>query len=113
MRTTKLSVLVTFIAFAVPATSSASPAWYTGHIERIYLISSGFVVTMSSTALDDCQHAYVYFNDIAIGEKNADRAYSMALSAQASGKRLGVVIDKSINGAGGRCNAMGDVDIKE
>ena len=113
MCTTKLSVLVTLIAFALPVTSSASPAWYRGHVERIFPINGGFVVTMSSTALDDCLHSYVYFFDTVIGEKTTDRAYSMALSAQASGKSFGVVIDKSINGPGGRCDSIGDADIMD
>ena len=113
MRTTKLSVLVVLLVLFWSVTSSASPAWYSGQIERIYLVSGGFIVTMSNTALDGCQHGYVYFYDSVSGEKKIDRVYSMALAAQASGKTFGVVIDKSINGVGGRCDATGDVDIKD
>ncbi len=66
-----------------------------------------------STALDDCQYDYVYFDDNTLGEKKVDRALSMALAAQASERVIGVVIDKAINGPGGRCDANGSIDVKD
>lgn len=103
-------VIVSVLALAAQANSAA--AWYSGKIQRIYLFNSGFVVTMQSTALDDCIHKYVYFMESAIGQKSVDRAYSMALTAKSSDSTFGVVIDKSINGPGGRCDSNGSADIK-
>jgi len=90
----------------------ATPQWYYGNVERIYMFNGGFVVKMTTTALSDCQWEYVYFRELTLPEKTVDRAYSMALSAQASGKQLGVVIDKTINGPGGMCECNGNVDIQ-
>lgn len=77
------------------------------------MFNGGFVLRMNSTALDDCKHQYIYFRDGQLGESTVDRAYSMALTAQASGRLLGVVIDKAINRPDGYCNSNGSVDIKD
>ena len=106
-----LSVIL--LASFLVSTLHASPAWYYGKISRIFLFSNGFVLRFDSTALDDCKHKYVYYNDSQLGTKQVDRAYSMALAAQASGRTVGVVIDKSINGPGGVCNSNGSMDTKD
>lgn len=80
-----------------------APAWYYGTVKRVFLYSGGFVLTVNSAELDDCQHKYVYLRTSEVGEKQVDRMLSVALAAQASGRTLGVVIDKSINGPGGLC----------
>lgn len=94
------------------AVAGSAPAWYYGKVERVFLYSSGFVVTFDTTALDDCLHQYVYFQTPHMTEKGIDRALSVALAAQASGKVAGVVIDKSINGPGGVCFSDGSIEIK-
>lgn len=92
----------------------AGSAWYYGTVKRIFVnTSDGFVLMMNSAALDDCQYEYVYYKLSTLGDKKVDRAYSMALAAQASGRTLGVVIDKAINGPGGQCASSGAMDIKD
>ncbi len=113
MNRMKLVAVALVLVFAVlPTKSPAAIDWYFGDVQRIYMFNGGFVLRMSTTALDDCLHKYVYFREVTLPEKTVDRAYSMALSAQASGKQLGVVIDKAINGPGGMCESTGDVDIR-
>ena len=107
------AMLIAVMSMLLSQAASAQPAWYYGTVNRIYLYSSGFVVTMNSGALDDCKYKYVYFKVSEIGDTQVDRAYAMVLSAQASGRTLGVVIDKSINGAGGDCLSNGSMDIKD
>ena len=95
------------------STAVAVPNWYYGKVERIFVTTTGFILTFDSTSLDDCIHSYVYFLTPNLSDKNVDRALSVVLSAQASGKTVGVVIDKAINGPGGVCNATGSIDIKD
>lgn len=91
--------------------SESAPAWYYGKVDRVFLCSSGFVLTYDTTALDDCMHQYVYFQMPHITEKDIDRALGIALAAQVSGRTAGVVIDTTINGPGGVSSSDGSMDI--
>ncbi len=112
-----LGVIRTFAAVLAllmfSSTAMAVPNWYYGKVERVFVYLEGFVMEFDTTALDDCLHTYVYFKAPNLTEENINRALSVALSAQASGKTVGVVIDKAINGPGGHCNGNGSIDIKD
>ena len=105
------AAVVLFIISSM-STAQATPAWYYGKISRIYTFNGGFVLTFDTTALDDCIHKYVYFRDSVLGEKTVSRSLSFAMSADAQDRRVGVVIDKAINGPGGRCDSNGSMDIQ-
>lgn len=95
-------------------TAEAVGSWYYGKVQRIHLYSdAGFVMKFDSTALDDCQWQYVYIRTPNYSERGVDRALSIALAAQASGRTVGVVIDKTINGPGGQCDSNGQIDIRD
>ena len=95
-------------------TADAAGSWYYGKVQRIYMYAdAAFVMTFDSTALDDCHGQYVYIRAPNFTERGVDRALSIALSAQASGRTVGVVIDKTINGPGGQCDSYGQLDIKD
>lgn len=55
----------------------------------------------------DCAHRYVYFDLSKLGELRLKHSYTIAMTAFATGKTMGTVIDKSINGSGGKCYATG------
>lgn len=115
-RIRQVRTITTFCGLAcllITSVSNAQFAWYYGKISRIFMFNGGFVLTMESAALNDCKHSYVYFKDSQLGEATVNRAYSMALSGQATGKLIGVVIDKAINGVDGYCDSNGSVDIKD
>lgn len=104
--------LLLIACMTVSSVARAQSAWYAGEVKRIYLVSNGFIITMKSSALDDCLHKYLYFQDGVIGERNVNRAYSMVLSAKARGALIGVVIDKAINGPNGKCESNGNMDTR-
>ena len=112
-----LRFILTFAAvltlLMLSSTTMAVPNWYYGKVERIFVYTEGFVMEFDTTSLDDCLHTYVYFKTPNLTQENINRALSVALSAQASGMTVGVVIDKAINGPGGHCNGNGSIDIKE
>jgi len=87
----------------------AAPAWYVGKVKRVTFAGSdgSFIITFKNLALDDCQHKYAYFTDNTLGPDRLKQAYSMALTSVTTGLNMGVVIDKSTNGSGGQCNAIG------
>ena len=104
----KLLVLPLFLMGSMAA--SASNAWYSGVVTNISLLGNdSFVVTLDTSALDDCKCKYAYFNAGQIGVDTAKQAYTMALTSLTTGKTMGIVIDKSINGTGGECDATGMV----
>ena len=107
-----ISLLAGFAWLSAPLVSDAAPAWYGGTIEFIQPYSGGIGVKLDGTVLDDCQHQRVWVKDSVLGEKAVDRIYSMVLAAQAAGRRVEIVIDKSVNGPGGECVAMGNTKIR-
>lgn len=112
-KTKLVTVFLGLSSLLIASNSDAQPAWYYGHIDRIFMYTGGFVVKMDSSALSDCKHNYIYFKDAVLGETIVNRAYSMVLSGQSTGRLIGVVIDKAINGPGGYCDSSGSVDIKD
>ena len=111
-----LNAVLTAILFGSPflAYSTAvpgAPAFYGGAIEFIQPYVGGVGIKLYGTELDDCQSQRVWLKDSVLGDKTVDRLYGMALSAQASGRRVEFVIDKAINGPGGECVAMGNSKI--
>ena len=104
MRVRLTAAVVLLVGFSNAASPAA--AWYAGKIDFIYLYSGGFIVDYVGTTLDDCLHKRIYFKQATLGQETLDRAYAMALSAQASGRTLSVVVDKAINGPGGECAAL-------
>ena len=92
----------------------AVPGWYAGKIEFIYLYNGGFNVNYVGTAIDDCLYDRIYFSQATLGKEIIDRAYSMVLAAQASGRTVSIVVDKAINGPEGYCYAAnGSMLIKD
>ncbi len=84
----------------------AAPAWYYGKITRIWHHSAdGFIITLDSTAVDDCSNRYVYISANHLGKEQKDALYSMALSSFHANSKLGIVIDKAKN-VNGLCYAM-------
>ena len=61
----------------------------------------------NSTALEDCNHKYVYCSNNVLGTEKVDRAYSMALAAQTCGRTLGGVVGNAIDGAGPQFDSNG------
>lgn len=106
-------IILLFASTLLPQTASAAYAWYYGKVERLFLNTDGFVLTFDTTSLDDCQYKYVYYKISTLGDGQVNRAYSMALAAQASDRTLGVIVDKAINGVGGLCFSNGGMDIKD
>ncbi len=111
-----LNPVLTAILFGCPllvysTAVSGAPAFYGGTVEFIQPYVGGVGIKVYGTELDDCQSQRVWLKDSVLGEKTVDRLYSMALSAQASGRRVDFVIDKAINGPGGECVATGNSKI--
>ncbi len=100
-----------FAALLICSPAQAAAAWYQGKVTRIFMHTDGFILTFVTNALDDCIHNYVYYRVSILGDKTVDRALSIALAANAQDKTVGVVIDKSIDGPGGICDANGSMDI--
>lgn len=98
---------VTIITMSIAAHSAAS--WYVGKVSRVALLRAdgSFIVTLKSSALDDCQYKYAYFNSSSLGEQRMKHAYSMALTSLTTGVDMGIVIDKAKNGPDGQCDAYG------
>ena len=96
------------LVLAISNSAAPVPNWYGGTIEWVQPYVGGVGVKVYGTELDDCQNKRVWLKDSVLGEKTVDRLYSMALAAQASGRRVEFVIDKAINGPGGECVAMGN-----
>ncbi|MFC6755219.1 hypothetical protein, partial [Halorubrum tibetense] len=67
--------------------SSAAPNWYVGQVSRVALGApdGSFIVTLKSSALDNCQHKYAYFNVSQIGAEQTKAAYTMALTSLSTG----------------------------
>ena len=106
--------VVAVATLLVGGVSHSAPAWYQGKIDFIYLYNGGFLVDYVGTTIDDCLHKRIYFPQSTLGKEVVDRAYAMALTAQASGRTISVVVDKAVNGPGGYCNAAnGSMLIKD
>ena len=107
-----LSAITLGCSLLVYSTSvNGTPAFYGGTIEFIQPYVGGVGIKLYGTDLDDCQSQRVWLKDSVLREKTVDRLFGMALSAQASGRRVDFVIDKAINGPGGECVAMGNSKI--
>lgn len=79
-------------------------AWYNGKITRVWKShSSNFIITLDTAALDDCQYKYAYFREVDLGKEHLSALYSMAMTAFVSNQKVGLVIDKSLEGE--RCYA--------
>ena len=104
-------LLILVLAGGLSLQAVAKPTWYSGQVNRVSLTSgdSSFLVTMKNGVLDDCQHEYVYFYADKLGAEKTRSAYTLAVTSVTTGLEMGVVIDKSINGPGGRCEATGMV----
>ena len=95
-------------------TVDAAPGWYGGKVEHVYLYADGFFVNFVGSSVDDCQYDRIWVRQSTLGKDIVDRAYSMALAAQASGRSFTVVVDKAINGPEGVCEALnGSMLIKD
>ncbi|MCQ4298073.1 hypothetical protein NAU58_21070 [Pseudomonas stutzeri] len=104
----KLSIITAAVLLSNQA--SAAPAWYSGKITRVWPQGGAFIVTLDSTALDDCQHKYAYFQRATLGEKLYSETYALALSSMAMQTKFGIVIDKLAVGA--QCNAT-SADVRQ
>ncbi len=102
---------LTFLLICVLTTSvSAAPAWYSGQVARLALVGNpegSFLVTFKNSALDNCSYGYAYFRTDQLSEVQIKNAYVLALTSLTAGLEMGIVIDKSINGPGGQCEAVG------
>ncbi len=87
-------------------TAAAAPAWYGGKVEFIYLHADGFFVDFVGSSVDDCLYDRIWIKQSTLGKDIVDRAYSMALAAQASDRSFTIVVDKTINGPEGLCEAL-------
>lgn len=92
----KLLLILLIIA---SQTSLAEPAWYGGKLTRVWKANANyFIITVSSSALDDCKHKYAYFMRNELTQEHFDALYSMALTAFISDQTVRMVIDKDLNG---------------
>jgi len=108
------AVMLAVSLLLIQGTAAAAPAWYGGKIRSIYLHADGFFVSFVGPTVDDCLYDRVFVREATLGKDMVDRAYSMALSAQASGRSFTIVVDKSINGPEGVCDALnGSMVIKD
>ena len=112
-RKTLIVLVSALLSVSFSIQSIASPAWARGAVKYVYLTLDGFYVTLDTPWLDDCQYDRIRFKESTLGANTLDRAYSMALAAQASGRSFEVVIDKAINGPEGECEALGSTLIKD
>lgn len=101
--------LILSISILVPSVSEAASAWYRGVVSRVVAeyADGSFFITLESTALNDCEFTYAYFMVPQLGAKRVANAYALALVSLTTGRKFGVVLDKNINGPGGRCEARG------
>ena len=103
-------LLVFCILFVVAHSSSyAQNAWYVGKVSRIALVNNGFVLTFKNNALSDCKYKYAYFTNNSLSDVQLKNAYTIALTSITTGLEMGIVINKSLNGNNGICNATGMV----
>lgn len=104
------AVLILTLFSMLSPTASASNAWYKGVVTSVSLIvDDSFVITFNTTTLSDCKYSYAYFKAGQIGVDIAKQAYTMAMTSLVTGRIMGVVIDKNINGSGGECDTTGMV----
>lgn len=104
------SCAVGALVLGLNASALAENAWWAyGQVEFVQQSHDLVAIGLTSTALDGCLHDRVYFRDPVLGEKLVDRAFSMALSAQASGRQLGIVIDLDARNQGAECRALGNM----
>lgn len=105
----KIKLLTLSLAlFLISSSAMAGSQWYRGVVDRVSISGDGeFVVTFESDALSDCMHGYAYFNQGSLGEFKFKTAYTIALTSLTTGRSMGVVINKDINGPGGKCYATG------
>lgn len=96
-----LAILITTLQ---PSAVHAENIWYYGIVEKVKLVNGGFFVTYTNTELDDCQHRRVYISTATLEQERVDRAFTLALASKLTGVTFGVVIDKDLNGPGGRCD---------
>lgn len=87
-----------------PSALHAENIWYYGVVEKVKLVNGGFFVTYTNTELDDCRNRRVYISTATLEQERVDRAFSLALASKLTGVTFGVVIDKDLNGPGGRCD---------
>lgn len=67
-----------------------------------------FIIMFDNELMADCKWEYVYFRESVLGRDLVRNAYSIAVTALASGRQMGVVVDKAINGPGGECRQEGN-----
>ena len=101
-----ITLSTTLMTLLGASSAFSAGAWYAGKIQFIYLYNGGFNIDFVGSSIDDCLHERIYVKQSTLGAELVDRAYAMALSAQASGRTLSVVVDKAINGPGGECEAI-------
>jgi len=95
-------------------TAVAAPGWYGGKVEYVYLHADGFFVNFVESSVDDCLYDRIWVRQSTLGKDIVDRAYGMALAAQASDRTFRIVVDKAINGPEGMCEALnGNMLIKD
>ena len=105
----KRSIISLIVLLLSAATAHAGPAWYAGPVDRVSPFGSdgSFLVTLENGVLNDCMHNYAYFYVGQLGLERVKNAYAIALTSITTGKEMGIVIDKTINGSGGNCHATG------
>lgn len=103
-----LKIFLLMILF-MPAPVFSANAWYQGVVNRVALAGAdgSFLVTFSNAALSDCAWGYAYFNVGALGAERVKLSYAMAVTSLTTGRPMGIVIDKDVNGPGGNCHATG------
>ncbi len=112
----RFSVTACLCALLLSMTTGAgatTPWWAWGEVEFVQQNVGMVVIGLTTTALDGCTADRVYLRDSLLGEKHVDRAFSMALAAQASGRQIGIVIDLDVRNAGGECRALGNMLVKD
>lgn len=87
-------LLIILVGVFLSGQAYSAPAWYQGKLTRVWSMGSAFIVTMDSTALNDCKYKYAYFHRSVLGEQHYSELYALMLSAYASGSTAGIVIDK-------------------
>lgn len=108
-----LKKIIVLLLLLSSAPISATPAWYSGTINRVWpnAQDGGFVITFSgNSSLSDCKHGYAYFLTSQLQPEILKNAFSLALSAFHAGTTVSVIIDKALHD--GSCLATG-IDLRK
>jgi hypothetical protein len=109
MKTQNVIIVLIVILFLMPLSAVSENQWYRGVVNRVSLLGADgtFLVTLDNGALSDCSYGYVRFSVGELGQDRVKMAYTLAITSLTTGRPMGVVIDKDLNGVDGDCYASG------